>query len=229
MGGLNKWLTDEKTKLKKKMQDERKANGLNRRKVKHAEVVLPDRIEQKLKMGLSLLMALAEALHTDVLKINPEPGCQINAGWKAEDSSLLVSSPCKLAPYPGLGKGSVRFPPALQLKAPPKDAAPAACANQDPALPPPALANTGRPLVPTEFAPSLYSSESHYVSLSLSLSLSLGALSQCPRSLAPFSIQVSIRVSIPFVQVIDIFAATLPRARQGGRDCRRQGWRLSEA
>ena len=223
MGGLNKWLTDEKTKLKKKMQDERKANGLNRRKVKHAEVVLPDRIEQKLKMGLSLLMALAEALHTDVLKINPEPGCQINAGWKAEDSSLLVSSPCKLAPYPGLGKGSVRFPPALQLKAPPKDAAPAACANQDPALPPPALANTGRPLVPTEFAPSLYSSESHYVSLSL------GALSQCPRSLAPFSIQVSIRVSIPFVQVIDIFAATLPRARQGGRDCRRQGWRLSEA
>ena len=225
MGGLNKWLTDEKTKLKKKMHDERKANGLNRRKVKHAEVVLPDRIEQKLKMGLSLLMALAEALHTDVLKINPEPGCQINAGWKAEDSSLLVSSPCKLAPYPGLGKGSVRFPPALQLKAPPKDAAPAACANQDPALPPPALANTGRPLVPTEFAPSLYSSESHYVSLSLSLSLSLGALSQCPRSLAPFSIQVS----IPFVQVIDIFAATLPRARQGGRDCRRQGWRLSEA
>ena len=223
MGGLNKWLTDEKTKLKKKMQDERKANGLNRRKVKHAEVVLPDRIEQKLKMGLSLLMALAEALHTDVLKINPEPGCQINAGWKAEDSSLLVSSPCKLAPYPGLGKGSVRFPPALQLKAPPKDAAPAACANQDPALPPPALANTGRPLVPTEYAPSLYSSESHYVSLSL------GALSQCPRSLAPFSIQVSIRVSIPFVQVIDIFAATLPRARQGGRDCRRQGWRLSEA
>jgi len=172
VGGLNKWLTDEKTKLKKKMQDERKANGLNRRKVKHAEVVLPDRIEQKLKMGLSLLMALAEALHTDVLKINPEPGCQINAGWKAEDSSLLVSSPCKLAPYPGLGKGSVRFPPALQLKAPPKDAAPAACANQDPALPPPALANTGRPLVPTEFAPSLYSSESHYVSLSLSLSLS---------------------------------------------------------
>jgi len=171
VSGLNKWLTDEKTKLKKKMQDKSNSNGRNGRKVKGAEVVLPDRIEQKLKMGLSLLMALAEALHTDVLKINPEPGCQINAGWKAEDSSLLVSSPCKLAPYPGWSKGSVRFPPALQLKAPPKDAAPAACANQDPALPPPAPANTGRPPVPTEFAPSLYSSESHYVSLSLPPSL----------------------------------------------------------
>ena len=97
MSGLNKWLTDEKTKLKKKMQDVRNSNSRNGSKVKDAEVVLPDRIEQKLKMGLSLLMALAEALHTDVLKINPEPGCQINAGWKAEDSSLLVSSPCKLA------------------------------------------------------------------------------------------------------------------------------------
>jgi len=69
VSGLNKWLTDEKTKLKKKM---RNSNGRNGRKVKDAEVVLPDRIEQKLKMGLSLLMALAEALHTDVLKINPD-------------------------------------------------------------------------------------------------------------------------------------------------------------
>jgi hypothetical protein len=68
VGGLNKWLTDEKTKLKKKMQDVRNSKGRNGSKVKDAEVVLPDRIEQKLKMGLSLLMALAEALHTDVLK-----------------------------------------------------------------------------------------------------------------------------------------------------------------
>ena len=64
MSGLNKWLTDEKTKLKKKMQDKSNSNGRNGRKVKDAEVVLPDRIEQKLKMGLSLLMALAEALRS---------------------------------------------------------------------------------------------------------------------------------------------------------------------
>ncbi len=154
MEGLNRWLSDEKIKLKKKMQAERKTGKgklARRGRVKDAELVLPDRIEQKLRMGLSLLMALAEALHVGVLKINPEPGCQMNAGWKCEDSSLLVSSPCKLAPYPRWGKGSVQFPPALQLKAPPKDAAPAACANQDPALPPPAPANTGtgKPLVPT--------------------------------------------------------------------------------
>ena len=156
--GLNTWLTDEKTKLKKIMMQERRQKG--GRPVKDSEVVLPDRIEQKLSMGLGLLKALAEALHTGVLKINPEPGCQINAGWKETDSSLLVSSPCKLEPYPGfgargLGKHTVRFPSALQLKVPPKDAAPAAGANMDPAPPPPAPASSGRPLVPIEFAPSL--------------------------------------------------------------------------
>ncbi len=74
--GLNRWLSDEKTKLKKKMQAERKMEGKTGKgklaRVKEAELVLPDRIEQKLKMGLSLLMALAEALHVGVLKINPE-------------------------------------------------------------------------------------------------------------------------------------------------------------
>jgi hypothetical protein len=54
-----------------------------------------------------------------------------------------------------LGKHTVRFPSALQLKVPPKDAAPAAGANMDPAPPPPAPASSGRPLVPIEFAPSL--------------------------------------------------------------------------
>jgi len=98
--GLNTWLTDEKTKLKKEMTAERRQKN-NKRAVQDSELVLPDRIEQKLKMGLGLLKQLAEALHIGVLAINPEPGCQINAGWKAEDSSLLVSSPCKLEPYPG--------------------------------------------------------------------------------------------------------------------------------
>ena len=127
---MNTWLTDEKTKLKKEMEAKEK------RRVKHDEVVLLDNIEQKLSMGLNLLKELAGALHVGVLRINPEPGCQINAGWRMEDSSLLVSSPCKLEPYPGcakrgLGKGTVRFPPTLWLKAPPKDAAPAAGAIQD--------------------------------------------------------------------------------------------------
>ena len=150
--GLTTWLKDEKTKLMKKINQERRKEGqrpLSQTDAELDKLVLPDQIEQKLRMGLGLLMALAEALHVQVLKINPEPGCQHTAGWLPNDSSLLISSPCKLEPYPGfdsrgLGKDTVRFPPELQRKVPPKDAAPAAGAHPDLAPPP----GTGRPLAP---------------------------------------------------------------------------------
>ena len=54
--GLNTWLTDEKNKLLKEM--EAKKTRKRRRRVKD-KVVLPDNIEQKLRMGLNLLKALA--------------------------------------------------------------------------------------------------------------------------------------------------------------------------
>ena len=105
-------------------------------------------------MGLTLVKYLANQIHVGVLNTNhlkTEHGCEgFSKGLQLQDTSLLVSVPRKLEPYPGrtgatrgwMGKDAVRFyqeqrgtvpaqgaaPPAAEGAAPPeaKGAAPPA-------------------------------------------------------------------------------------------------------
>ena len=129
---LNVWLTEEKKSLRK-VQLAHNAQHCTGKRKRNAlpDPVLPDNIEQKLWAGLNLLKELAAALHVAVASSNPEPGCDCELGWHLPDTSLLFSTPFGLVPCSNAGKqvcgqNAVRFPEALRLKVPPKEAAPAA-------------------------------------------------------------------------------------------------------
>ena len=98
---------------------------------------LDDKIDVKLEMGLSILKNLAHEVHKGVLNTNTlqtEHGCNGFAeNLLLDNTSLLLSVPHKLEPYPGrtgarswMGQHAVRFHQDQRGKVPAAGAAPAA-------------------------------------------------------------------------------------------------------
>ena len=92
-------------------------------------------------MGLEILISLAHIIHKAVCNtpfLATEPGCKDFAeNLKLKNTSLLVSVPSKLEPYPGrnsshswMGKSAVRFWEAQRGTVPAEGAAPAAHGGQ---------------------------------------------------------------------------------------------------
>ena len=147
---LNTWLTDEKTALKKQREEANRrkeaAPALKKKKKIDTEPdpALNDDLEEKLKMGLDILIRLAHIIHEAVCNtpfLATEPGCKdFSEQLKLKNTSLLVSVPSKLEPYPGrnsshswMGKSAVRFWEAQRGTVPAKGAAPAAQGGAAPA------------------------------------------------------------------------------------------------
>ena len=150
---LYTWLRDEKTLLKKQREE------ANRRKEKEAapapkkrkkidtepDPALNDDLEEKLKMGLDILIRLAHIIHEAVCNtpfLATEPGCRgFFEHLKLENTSLLLSVPSKLEPYPGrtgrhnswMGQNAVRFWKEQRGTVPAEGAAPAAAQEAAPA------------------------------------------------------------------------------------------------
>ena len=144
---LNTWLTEEKTELKKKQQDAKKrreeegpANPARKKQKKtntEPDPALGDDLEERLQLGLDILLRLAHIIQEDVCNspfLATEPGCQgFSEPLSLENTSLLVSVPSKLEPYPGrtsskswMGEAAVRFRKEQRGTVPPVGAAPAA-------------------------------------------------------------------------------------------------------
>ena len=95
-------------------------------------------------MGLEILISLAHIIHKAVCNtpfLATEPGCKdFSEQLKLKNTSLLVSVPSKLEPYPGrnsshswMGKSAVRFWEAQRGTVPAEGAAPAAHGGAAPA------------------------------------------------------------------------------------------------
>ena len=95
-------------------------------------------------MGLDILISLAHIIHEAVCNtpfLATEPGCKdFSEQLKLKNTSLLVSVPSKLEPYPGrnsshswMGKSAVRFWEAQRGTVPAGGAAPAAQGGAAPA------------------------------------------------------------------------------------------------
>lgn len=151
---LKAWLEDEKETLKKQREESenRKAQekapdahhahvGRGKRLKKSLPESQPDLdadMEDKLWIGLAILKVLARCIHIDVLNsdcLATEPGCEgYTEELKMFNTSLLVSVPRKLEPYPRrtgeergwMGKNAVRFYQAQRGTVPAEGAAPAA-------------------------------------------------------------------------------------------------------
>ena len=140
---LNTWLTDEKTALKKQREEanrRKEAAPAPKKKKKidtEPDPALNDDLEEKLKLGLDILLRLAHIIHKAVCNtpfLATEPGCKdFSEQLKLKNTSLLVSVPSKLEPYPGrnsshswMGKSAVRFWEAQRGTVPAERAAPAA-------------------------------------------------------------------------------------------------------
>jgi hypothetical protein len=139
---LNTWLTDEKTALKKQREEANRrkeaAPALKKKKIDtEPDPALNDDLEEKLKMGLDILIRLAHIIHEAVCNtpfLATEPGCKdFSEHLKLKNTSLLVSVPSKLEPYPGrtsskswMGEAAVRFWKAQRGTVPAVGAAPAA-------------------------------------------------------------------------------------------------------
>jgi hypothetical protein len=145
---LNTWLTDEKTELKKKQQDDAKkrkeeegpaypARKKQKRTNTEPDPALGDDLEERLQLGLDILLRLAHIIHEAVCNspfLATEPGCQgFSEPLSLENTSLLVSVPSKLELYPGrtsskswMGEAAVRFRKEQRGTVPPVGAAPAA-------------------------------------------------------------------------------------------------------
>ena len=140
---MNTWLTDEKTALKKQREEANRrkeaAPALKKKKKIDTEPdpALNDDLEEKLKMGLDILIRLAHIIHEAVCNtpfLATEPGCKdFSEHLKLKNTSLLVSVPSKLEPYPGrtsskswMGEAAVRFRKEQRGTVPPVGAAPAA-------------------------------------------------------------------------------------------------------
>ena len=140
---MNTWLTDEKTALKKQREEanrRKEAAPAPKKKKKidtEPDPALNDDLEEKLKLGLDILLRLAHIIHKAVCNtpfLATEPGCKdFSEQLKLKNTSLLVSVPSKLEPYPGrnsshswMGKSAVRFWEAQRGTVPAERAAPAA-------------------------------------------------------------------------------------------------------
>ena len=146
---LKAWLEDEKETLKKQREEEsenrkaqKKAPRIKKLRVSDpaapAAPALDDNMEDRLWIGLSILKGLARCIHIDVLNsscLATEPGCEgYSEDLKMFNTSLLVSVPRKLEPYPRrtgeergwMGKNAVRFYQAQRGTVPAEGAAPTA-------------------------------------------------------------------------------------------------------
>ena len=157
---LKAWLEDEKTKLiqqrevtERRKAEEEKADGATpaRKKIKPGAnlavkgkgsnrdpYVGQDYLQDRLWMGLAILKDLAHRIHEGVLNtdhLKTEHGCESYAkGLDMRNTSLLVSVPRKLEPYPGrtgakrnwMGAEAVRFHQEQRGTVPAVGAAPAA-------------------------------------------------------------------------------------------------------
>jgi hypothetical protein len=95
-------------------------------------------MEERLRMGLDILIRLVHIIHEAVCNtpfLATEPGCKgFSENLHLENTSLLVSVPSKLEPYPGrtgrhkswMGKNAVRFWKEQRGTVPAEGAAPAA-------------------------------------------------------------------------------------------------------
>ena len=147
-GAVNAWLAQEKEQILKRQQESDaqkaqeegggKANGRRRKKKRPDDPVLPDNIEDRLEMGYTILINLVHDIHLGVLNTScllTEYGCSgLSTVLDMENTSLLLSVPQKLEPYPGrtgvkngwMGKNAVRFHAEQRGTVPAEGAAPAA-------------------------------------------------------------------------------------------------------
>lgn len=150
-------MSDEKEKLKKMRQEtdqrkiatqgapgDAKSSGKKKQKVDRTvpDPALDDDLEDRLWIGLGILKALARRIHVGVLNssfLATEPGCtNYCEDLNMVNTSLLVSVPRKLEPYPGrhgdtkgwMGRKAVRFYQEQRGTVPAEGAAPAAVADQ---------------------------------------------------------------------------------------------------
>ena len=152
---LDTWLRAEKTALKKQREEANRrkekeaAPAPNKKKKKDTEpdLALNDDLEERLRMGLDILIRLAHIIHVAVCNtpfLATEPGCNgFSENLKLENTSLLVSVPSKLEPYPGrtssngwMGNSAVRFWKEQRGTKPAEGAAPAADGGAAPAAGP---------------------------------------------------------------------------------------------
>ena len=135
--GLEAWLGLERKRREGAKKAEQEA-GPSAKKSKMATQADPGEeqfsdLKWRLKAGLNLLILLSQNIYKGVLGIDPETDLSEHTKWDIKDSSLLVSTPCPLEPYPnsfgdrfGIPRNSFRFPEGLRAKQPPEEAAPAA-------------------------------------------------------------------------------------------------------
>jgi hypothetical protein len=147
-------LTDEKTALLKQREETKKrkaaeaaqvadiqVNNCRKRKKSYQterDPALDDDMEDRLRMGLAILIELAGVIHKSVQDspfLATEPGCQdFCEGLTLKNTSLLISVPSKLEPYPGrtgvekgwMGDKAMRFRKEQRGTVPAEGAAPAA-------------------------------------------------------------------------------------------------------
>jgi hypothetical protein len=139
--GLEAWLAFETKRREQNKKGAKNADqeaGPSAKKSKMATQADPGEeqfsdLKWRLKAGLNLLILLSQNIYKGVLGIDPETDLSEHTKWDIKDSSLLVSTPCPLEPYPtslggrwGIPRNSFRFPEGLRAKPPPEEAAPAA-------------------------------------------------------------------------------------------------------
>jgi hypothetical protein len=151
---LEAWVSDEKDNLKKLREETEKRKLLEtqgalegdsksfekRRKLDKTlpDPALNDDLEDRLWIGLSILKTLSRRIHKGVLNtsfLKSEPGCSTySEEQNLVNTSLLVSVPRKLEPYPGrhgaakawMGTNAMRFYEEQRGTVPAEGAAPAA-------------------------------------------------------------------------------------------------------
>ena len=115
-----------------------------RKKKAERDPALDDDMEERLRMGLDILIRLVHIIHEAVCNtpfLATEPGCKdFSDRLKLENTSLLLSVPSKLESYPGrtgtnswMGKNAVRFWKEQRGTVPAEGAAPAAAQETVPA------------------------------------------------------------------------------------------------
>ena len=146
---LKTWVNDEKIRLKrlKEQTEQRKKSEVTTKDASNAkkrkkqsdtpDPALDDDLELKLWMGLHILKALARKIHNGVLNtcfLATETGCEHYAEeLNMKNTSLLVSVPRKLEPYPSrtgcnswMGTNAMRFYELQRGAVPAEGAAPPA-------------------------------------------------------------------------------------------------------
>lgn len=151
---LEAWVSDEKENLKKLRQETEKrklletqgalegdAKSFEKRRKRDKTLpdpALNDDLEDRLWIGLSILKTLSRRIHKGVLNtsfLKSEPGCSTySEEQNLVNTSLLVSVPRKLEPYPGrhgaakawMGTTAMRFYEEQRGTVPAEGAAPAA-------------------------------------------------------------------------------------------------------